>query len=405
MTTNGPSTSNVVLVLGNFVGVDNVLKLSENSRYEFLPSSGEANESWKGSQPEGQQLKPPFLCLKIGEHLFDPRGWVIGSHSDSDTCDVQLAENNQTGISRRLLRIDISPVTHNPRVTVLSDRKIRMQDGDRLLICRPDEPAEFSRPVTIDLGAVSFRAWPSTRMIAESREYKAMARQFSEDILYAMPKYMPSIKGQPETAKHNVRYGRNGAVYVNEWGIESKGMCASVMMVKDRKTGNIFGAKEPYYGPRDNHDTARKRFEASQMEYKHIVQLDHIMVEYIPLNLREALLDLDARSRLKVLTHLSSALYHMHELGITHRDVKPDNALVEMGEDEFIVKLADFGTSKHSVTGKMDTFTRTEIYMAPELFEKPRHYTNKVDIWALGLIGMELFTAWHPASDDKWDGP
>ncbi|TWU70589.1 hypothetical protein ED733_001336 [Metarhizium rileyi] len=41
--------------------------------------------------------------------------------------------------------------------------------------------------------------------------------------------------------------------------------------------------------------------------------------------------------------------------------------------------------------------------MAPELFEKPRHYTNKVDIWALGLIGMELFTAWHPASDDKWD--
>ncbi|TWU70588.1 hypothetical protein ED733_001325 [Metarhizium rileyi] len=117
------------------------------------------------------------------------------------------------------------------------------------------------------------------------------------------------------------------------------------------------------------------------MEYKHIVQLDHphilkayelvlakdmtlppwMIVEYIPLNLREALPDLDARSRLKVLTHLSSALYHMHELGITHRDVKPDNALVEMGEDEFTVKLADFGTSKHSVTGKMDTFTGTEI--------------------------------------------
>jgi hypothetical protein len=265
MTANRLSTSHVVLVLGNFVGVDNVLELSENSRYEFLPSNGKTDESWKGNQPEGQKLEPPFLCLEISKHLFDPRGWVIGSHSDSDTCDVQVAENNQTGVSRRLLRIDISPVTHNPRVTVLADRKIRMQDGDRLLICRPG-----------DLGAVSFRAWPPKRTIAENRVYKAMARKFSRDILYAMPKYIPSIKGQPETATHNVRYGRNGAVYVNEWGIESKGMCASVMIVKDRKTGNIFGAKEPYYGLGDNHDTARKRFEAAEMEFNHIIQLNHV---------------------------------------------------------------------------------------------------------------------------------
>lgn len=268
--------SKVVLILGSFVGVNDILKLSENSRYEFLPPTGDADVSWKGGQSEEQELEPPFLCLTIREYLFDPQGWVLGSHSDSDECDLQLAVNNQTGISRRFIRVDISPATHNPRMTVLSDRKIRIQDGDRILPCRPGEPMEFSRPVTIDLGAVSFRAWPPKRTTTEDREYNRMARVFSEDILRAMPKYMPSIKRQPETAKHNVRYGGNGAVYVNEWGVESKGMCASVMMVKDRTTGNIFGAKEPYYKTSDDHDTARKRFEALQREYEHIMRLDHV---------------------------------------------------------------------------------------------------------------------------------
>lgn len=128
-----------------------------------------------------------------------------------------------------------------------------------------------------------------------------------------------------------------------------------------------------------------------------------MIVEYIPLNLREALPDLELHDRLMVLTHLSSALHHMHELGITHRDVKPDNALIEKRENGLTVKLADFGTSKHSVTGKMDTFSGTATYMAPEVFERPRLYTNKVDIWSLGLIGVQMFTSWHPPSDENWD--
>lgn len=128
-----------------------------------------------------------------------------------------------------------------------------------------------------------------------------------------------------------------------------------------------------------------------------------MIVEYIPLNLRETITDLDERDRPTVLTHLSSALSHMHACGIAHRDVKPDNALVKKQGQELTIKLADFGTSKHNAVGKMDTFTGTEIYMAPELFEKPRRYTNKVDIWSLGLIGMQLFTTWDPASDDVWD--
>lgn len=127
-----------------------------------------------------------------------------------------------------------------------------------------------------------------------------------------------------------------------------------------------------------------------------------MIVEYIPLSLSDALEDLHEHDRITAMVHLSSALDFMHARGITHRDVKPDNVLV-VRNGGLTIKLADFGTSKRNAIGKMDTFTGTEIYMAPELFEKPRHYTNKVDLWSLGLIGMQLFSSWSPLLDEEWN--
>ncbi|KAM3501889.1 hypothetical protein MY11210_009243 [Beauveria gryllotalpidicola] len=173
----------------------------------------------------------------------------------------------------------------------------------------------------------------------------------------------------------------------------------------------------------DNADIARQRFEALRMEYNHIKHLDHphivkafdlvvaedltlppwMIVEYIPFNLRESLPTLDERDRLTAITHLGSALTYLHANGISHRDLKPDNALIAREGGELTVKLADFGTSKQNDSAVMDTFTGTEIYMAPELFVKPRCYTSKVDMWALGLIAMQLFTSWDPDNDNQWD--
>ncbi|KGQ01148.1 hypothetical protein PAAG_12186 [Paracoccidioides lutzii Pb01] len=171
-------------------------------------------------------------------------------------------------------------------------------------------------------------------MQAASCKWKA--RAFSEDILRAMPKYIPSIKSPAETA--NVRSGKDGAV----------GMSAPVMLVRDRTTGNIFGSKEPFSRASGGHATARARVEASlQAEYTHIVKLDHphivkafdlvldeditlspgLIIEYIPQNLSET--DIKEADVLRVLTHLCTVLGHMHTIGITHRDVKPDNVLVQ----------------------------------------------------------------------------
>lgn len=67
------------------------------------------------------------------------------------------------------------------------------------------------------------------------------------------------------------------------------------------------------------------------------------------------------------------------------------------------MKFSDFGTSTRNAKEKMATFTGTEIYMAPELFKKYRYYTNKVDVWSLGLVAMQLFTAWSTDLNEDWD--
>lgn len=422
-TTGVVDLANIVLILGSFDGAPNILELSENSRYEFTPlgSDVDPQANWKGGQSEQQKLKAPFLCLTFGEHLYSPEGWVAGSSADTDACDLQLAENNQTGISRRYFKIDIDPSTRDPRVTGLSKKALRIIDGDRTVVRGQGEYLQISRPVTIDLGAVSFRAWRPKLKTAQDRLYRKRALDFSRELMDSAPKYFPPLESQPDTVTSNVRYGMNDAVYVNK-GVEAKGMSASVMMVEERTSGEIFGAKEPYYSINDDHGTVRRRWEELSREFKNIIKLDHphivkafevvlaedekqspwLIMEYIDQSLSPK--DLDERDVPNVLTHLSSALAHMHANGITHRDVKPDNILVRqsLGDQRLIAKLADFGTSRYHGLGCMETFAGTGIYMAPEFWKWPRRYTHKVDMFSLGLIGVQCFTTWDPSADAEW---
>eukprot|EP00760_Papus_ankaliazontas_P029232 PhM_4_TR4170/c0_g1_i1/m.50431 len=95
------------------------------------------------------------------------------------------------------------------------------------------------------------------------------------------------------------------------------------------------------------------------------------------------------------------ALDYLHNNRIIHRDIKADNILVETSTVvplDHVIKLADFGTSKHlqSTIAKCKTFVGTPYWMAPEVLTAPEGYTTKADIWSVGCTVVEMLTGKPP---------
>lgn len=82
-------------------------------------------------------------------------------------------------------------------------------------------------------------------------------------------------------------------------------------------------------------------------------------------------------------------LEYLHMSWIMHRDLKPNNLLVNR---EGILKIGDFGLAKfYGSPTRINTHqVVTRWYRAPELLYGARHYSTGVDIWAVGCILAEL---------------
>ena len=80
---------------------------------------------------------------------------------------------------------------------------------------------------------------------------------------------------------------------------------------------------------------------------------------------------------------------YLHSLGICHRDIKPQNILID--PKDYTLKICDFGCAKKLIKGQENiSYICSRYYRPPELILEATEYTTQVDVWSIGCVIAEL---------------
>lgn len=99
------------------------------------------------------------------------------------------------------------------------------------------------------------------------------------------------------------------------------------------------------------------------------------------------------------IAQMASALRYLHRKHVIHRDIKPENILVGIHGE---IKISDFGWSVHAPNNRRNTLCGTLDYLPPEMVKpgsKDNWYTEKVDLWSLGVLMYEFLVGEAPFED------
>lgn len=187
-----------------------------------------------------------------------------------------------------------------------------------------------------------------------------------------------------------------------------RGSQGHVYRVKSATTGETFAMK--YVGSRTQYglcsSTVMEVSILSALSHPNIVRLRAVVHRakgkpgevYVLYDLYHTNLELArtqtrmcTRARKGLLLQMMRGLAYMHDNHVMHRDIKPQNLLVDDKASRLV--LADMGMSKF-FTGPV-WYTNEMVtlwYRPPELLMERKKYTEAIDVWSAGVVMFELMT-------------
>lgn len=103
-----------------------------------------------------------------------------------------------------------------------------------------------------------------------------------------------------------------------------------------------------------------------------------------------------------VAQQMAASIQYLHTRNVIHRDIKGDNYLMDrknMTDKNCLIVLTDFGTACNCTpTDRLSLGVGTKIFWPPEFFD--RDYSQKVDVWAMGVIMYGLVSGRFPFRDE-----
>ncbi|CUV05403.1 hypothetical protein [Cryptosporidium parvum Iowa II] len=122
----------------------------------------------------------------------------------------------------------------------------------------------------------------------------------------------------------------------------------------------------------------------------------NVIMEYVPDTLHKVLKSFIRSGRSIPMNLISIYIYQLfravgfiHSLGICHRDIKPQNLLVNSKDNT--LKLCDFGSAKKLIPSEPSVaYICSRFYRAPELMLGATEYTPSIDLWSIGCVFGEL---------------
>ncbi len=412
----------------------------------LIPPNGEASliaTTMSGGQDDlvtafrlNRGKKEPFefqlgLEKYIGviRDLKNPNGQVLGAFAAFRSLDRELFAFRQ--FQKSILYVGLGITGFAFLISFLGARQItgplrKLTDAiNEVKEGNYDVPIEVKSGDEVGILAESFR-----KLLGELKEKEQLVEYLShQPTLASVTDAATVVQQQPQFTSSGTRVHQTtsitsisvGTVIANRYEVQSvlgAGGMGVVLKAQDRQLDEAVALKmlkaevfaqdpaalerfkqELKLARRITHRNIVRTYDYAELDNYHVISMEYVKGITLKQLIRQRGM-LPLKIGLQVGKQICSALDAAHEKGVVHRDIKPQNILLESTGD---VKIMDFGIARVlDMKGMTSTGTimGTPDYMSPEQAQG-LDIDHRTDIYSTGIVLFEIFTGKLPFNADS----